>query len=330
MCSAPHSVVGRCMTMCPEAEIRFRLASNMVHALEKSEQDNSENPEDIRNRMVKEYTRPAAGTNHLHPDILRPPKILLSTVRYLVNLYKREKAKQFNLVYNFVCDRFRAVRQDMILQDISAAEALRILEAMIPFYLETDYICRTRNCDVYDWKLHSTQMEECLSRWAEAMEVVPYDSASIPTLCAYILQGIPSSTALQDLYAWKRYLDYNIFCILRDIIIAFRGNNYVRFFRRLSELPGDITVVAAVEAVRILRQRALYTITTAYKSPAVKIPKSTLGRWLQYDDISDILSHLGVPCSDFVPISSIDLSAIPNDDSRKLLSVICLSKSNTC
>nr|CDJ82924.1 SAC3 GANP Nin1 mts3 eIF-3 p25 and WD40 repeat domain containing protein [Haemonchus contortus] len=126
------------MTMCPEAEIQFRLANNMVHALEKLD-GTSERSRDVRQRMVKEYTRPAAGSDHLNPDILRPPKILLLTVRYLLDIYESEKPKQFNSVYSFVCDRFRAVRQDMILQNVSAEETLLLLDEMIPFYLETDY-----------------------------------------------------------------------------------------------------------------------------------------------------------------------------------------------
>ncbi|KAK6057557.1 WD domain, G-beta repeat protein [Cooperia oncophora] len=331
MCSSSrkNAVVGKCMTMCPDAEIRFRLANNMVHALEKLEEGTSESSRDIRNKMVKEYTRPAAGSDHLHPDILRPPKVLLSTVRYLLKLYENGKTKQFNLVYSFVCDRFRAVRQDMILQDVTAQETLHILEAMIPFYLETNYICRTRKCDVYDWKLHTTQMEECLSRWEEAMAVLPQDFGSSQILCAYILHGIPSSRALLDLYSWKSYLDCDTFAILRDIIIAFRSNNYIRFFRRLSELPSDAIAVAAVEAVLILRLRALSIITTSYKSPGLKIPKSTLAKWLRHNDISDLLSCFGAPCSDLVPISSIDVHIVPGEDSKRLLSKMYLSNSNT-
>ncbi|XGW28780.1 hypothetical protein V3C99_008515 [Haemonchus contortus] len=316
------------MTMCPEAEIQFRLANNMVHALEKLD-GTSERSRDVRQRMVKEYTRPAAGSDHLNPDILRPPKILLLTVRYLLDIYESEKLKQFNSVYSFVCDRFRAVRQDMILQNVSAAETLLLLDEMIPFYLETDYKCQTEKCEAYDWKLHSTQLDECLSRWAEAVAVVPRECVSNRTLCAYILHGISDPTSLLDLYAWKSYLSHDVFHILRDIIIGFRSNNYVRFFRRLAELPSDVITVAAVEAVRMLRLRALRTISTAYKSPGLKISRSVLARWLRHDDISDLLSCFGIPCSDSIQISSIVVNNALSDDAKRLISVMYFQNSNT-
>ncbi|KHJ98571.1 hypothetical protein OESDEN_01443 [Oesophagostomum dentatum] len=34
----------------------------------------------------------------------------------------------------------------MILQDVSPVDTVRILEAMIPFYIETDYLCKTQGC----------------------------------------------------------------------------------------------------------------------------------------------------------------------------------------
>lgn len=325
MRSAGGRIVGRCCTMCPESEVQFRLANNMVHALEKPEEGTSDESADLRRRMVKEYSRPAAGSDHLRLDAIRPPKVLLATVRHLLDVYRSRRNARFNAVYSFVCDRLRAVRQDMILQEASSADAVQILEEMIPFYLETGYICRTTKCDVYDWKLHSTQLEECLSRWVDAALLVSADLVSRRVLCAYILHLIPSQTALLQLYGLRGLLEEELFHLLRDILISFRSGNYVRFFRSLSQLPDDCPTVAAVEAVQAIRLRALSTIRSAYKSSDAMLPRALLAAWLSYDDISELLSCFAVPSAELVPVSFINVHSVLSDDSIRVLAKMRIS-----
>lgn len=50
-----------------------------------------------------------------------------------------ESSASWTLVYEFVSDRLRAVRQDMIIQRMSPSDTLLLLEAMIPFYLVAEY-----------------------------------------------------------------------------------------------------------------------------------------------------------------------------------------------
>ncbi|WKX94716.1 hypothetical protein Q1695_011744 [Nippostrongylus brasiliensis] len=307
--------------MCPESEIRFRMKNDMVHLLEKSD-DGRKDVEGAKRKMVKEYTRPAAGCDHLHPDILRPPDVLLVTVRYLMDLYKSQKTSRFNAAFSFVSDRLRAVRQDMILQDICPKDTLELLEEMIPFYLETEYLCRTRKCDAYDWKLHSTQLQECLSRWTEASAELPLGSECPNIRCAYVLRQIDSPTALLQLYIWKNHLPERLFLDLREIIVAFRSNNYVRFFRHLRRIPEVCYPVAAVGAVQTLRLRAIQVITSAYKSPGLKLPVTTLARWLAHENVCELLAGFSASCSDVVVISSINVNSPLNNDCKRLLPLL--------
>ncbi|KAL6739096.1 hypothetical protein Aduo_012582 [Ancylostoma duodenale] len=312
-------VEGTCRTMCPESEVCFRCSNGMVHVLERSR---GSREEEDTSKMVKEYARPAAGRDHLHPECLRPPDVLVQTVRYLLRMYEHEKHARFGCVYSFVFDRLRAVRQDMILQDVSPLDTVEILQEMIPFYFDADYLCRTRSCDAYDEKLHSTSLEECLSRWREAVPAVSKDVISASIVCANILQRIPVPSALVDVYIWKEYLESDLFNILREIVIAFRYNNYIRFFRKLLQLPVGNAVVAAVQAVETLRYRALGTISIAYKSPNVKIPIAVLANWLHYKDscdLIDVLSCCSTIHADSVVISSINLNDLTGKDSFKLL-----------
>lgn len=42
-------------------------------------------------------------------------------------------------VYEFVSDRLRAVRQDMVVENLDAEKSILLLESMIPFYAEAEY-----------------------------------------------------------------------------------------------------------------------------------------------------------------------------------------------
>lgn len=83
-------------------------------------------------------------------------------------------------------DRLRAVRQDLIVQNLEFNKTNHLLELMIPFYLEARFkfflnlkfvIKKARfRCEIelkwqekhkfyYDRKLHSNELDECFSKW---------------------------------------------------------------------------------------------------------------------------------------------------------------------
>ncbi|VDM71833.1 unnamed protein product [Strongylus vulgaris] len=308
-------VQGMCKAMCPDSEIRFRCSNGMIHPLEKCEIGRS------NRKFVKEYARPAAGRDHLHPECLRPPDILIETVRYLMEVYEEEKNIRFACVYAFMCDRLRAVRQDMILQVVLPVDTVRILQEMIPFYFESDYLCRTKGCSSYDWKLHLTSLEECLSRWKEALPYVSKELISPRVICGYILHQIPAHYAMIDIYNWKELIP-DFFYLLRDIVVSYHCNNYVRFFRKLLQLPLDHCVVAAVEAIQRLRRKTLSTLCIAYKSTQMRVPISAMTQWLYYPDTCDLIALLSccsVAQADSILVSSINLNALESEESKKLL-----------
>lgn len=47
--------------------------------------------------------------------------------------------RQFIDVYDFIFDRLRAVRQDMVIQRINDISAIQILEAIIKFHIYAEY-----------------------------------------------------------------------------------------------------------------------------------------------------------------------------------------------
>jgi SAC3 domain-containing protein 1 len=106
--------------------------------------------------MIKEFTRSSAGQEAAKPDELRPAKVLLQVVEYLVNrlvsywlrpfliIYLSSRVLprtdvSFNIVYDYIFDRLRAVRQDMSIQCLSGPECISILEQAVRFHIYSEY-----------------------------------------------------------------------------------------------------------------------------------------------------------------------------------------------
>uniref|UniRef100_A0A2K6AUJ9 SAC3 domain containing 1 n=2 Tax=Macaca nemestrina TaxID=9545 RepID=A0A2K6AUJ9_MACNE len=123
--------VGTCPDMCPAAERSQRERERRLHRLEVVPGCRQDPPRADPQRAVKEYSRPAAGKPRPPPSQLRPPSVLLATVRYLAGEVAESADAARAEVASFVADRLRAVRLDLALQGAGDAEAAVVLEAAL-------------------------------------------------------------------------------------------------------------------------------------------------------------------------------------------------------
>uniref|UniRef100_H9Z1D0 SAC3 domain-containing protein 1 n=2 Tax=Macaca TaxID=9539 RepID=H9Z1D0_MACMU len=123
--------VGTCPDMCPAAERAQRERERRLHRLEVVPGCRQDPPRADPQRAVKEYSRPAAGKPRPPPSQLRPPSVLLATVRYLAGEVAESADAARAEVASFVADRLRAVRLDLALQGAGDAEAAVVLEAAL-------------------------------------------------------------------------------------------------------------------------------------------------------------------------------------------------------
>ncbi|XP_025212717.1 SAC3 domain-containing protein 1 [Theropithecus gelada] len=123
--------VGTCPDMCPAAERTQRERERRLHRLEVVPGCRQDPPRADPQRAVKEYSRPAAGKPRPPPSQLRPPSVLLATVRYLAGEVAESADAARAEVASFVADRLRAVRLDLALQGAGDAEAAVVLEAAL-------------------------------------------------------------------------------------------------------------------------------------------------------------------------------------------------------
>jgi SAC3 domain-containing protein 1 len=123
--------VGMCPDMCPAAERAQRERERRLHRFEVAPGCRWDPPRADPQRAVKEYCRPAAGKSRPPPSQLRPPSVLLSTVRYLAGEVADSADASRAEVAGFVADRLRAVRLDLALQSAGDAQAAVVLEAAL-------------------------------------------------------------------------------------------------------------------------------------------------------------------------------------------------------
>ncbi|XP_066214753.1 SAC3 domain-containing protein 1 isoform X2 [Saccopteryx leptura] len=131
-CALP---VGTCPDMCPAAERARREKEGRLHRFEVAPGWCGTRPRVDPQRAVKEYSRPAAGKARPEPSQLRPPSVLLATVRYLAGDVAECADASRAEVASFVADRLRAVRLDLALQSAADAEAAVVLEAALAVLL---------------------------------------------------------------------------------------------------------------------------------------------------------------------------------------------------
>ncbi|CAG2217662.1 SAC3D1 [Mytilus edulis] len=191
--------VGTCNFMCPPAEIELRTRERLVHFLEKTLQNGRLQTD--TDKMVKEYSRPAAGKRDPGPNDLRPPEVLVRTVDYLLGSITAKKDVAWKDIYDFVFDRSRCIRQDMVIQNIGGNSAINILEKIARFHIYAGYrLCREPIAR-FDPKINNQHTQECLKRLLYVYSVVPGNHDNRQEFeSVYLLYNLGQTDALMHFY----------------------------------------------------------------------------------------------------------------------------------
>uniref|UniRef100_F1L019 80 kDa MCM3-associated protein n=1 Tax=Ascaris suum TaxID=6253 RepID=F1L019_ASCSU len=225
--------------------------------------------------MVKQYSRSAAGKEKLSPTELRPFAVLMDTVAYLLRVVSEYDSREaWPDVYEFVSDRLRAVRQDMVVENLDAEKSILLLESMIPFYAEAEYRCELTRCPTYDRKLHATQLEECFCRWRQFVDFSERKNERI--MASYLLHNADKRWVVVQLIAWKEHFCKNNYTFIQDVILSLRMNNFVRFFRLISQQDDSLLRLTTTRYFATMRLLALKACAVAYRCRDIPLPDAFL------------------------------------------------------
>ncbi|KAF7663074.1 hypothetical protein LDENG_00218760 [Lucifuga dentata] len=248
---------GACQSMCPARELQEREAQNRLHRFEMlAGTERNRRPRADPLRAVKEYSRPAAGKDSTSPSDLRPPAVLLKTVCYLIDdIAASPTLHPWTEVYNFVFDRLRGVKQDMIIQRVSGSDCVTILE-------RTEYLSWLLKCYATGLEPHPNQEE------FQALG---------------LLYNLGSARALQHTMELpERLRGSPTIRLALSINQAFLERNPVRLLRLVQKL-NFLQSCALHQHLRTCRRDLLLIYSHGYNSCNCRFPLQTLSQLLALD-----------------------------------------------
>ncbi|XP_041374009.1 SAC3 domain-containing protein 1-like [Gigantopelta aegis] len=323
------SIIGTCQTMCSLDEIKMREKEGRLHQLESSHERRAEK---YRNRklqtaevgkMIKEYSRPAAGCHVPGPESLRPAPVLLKTVQYIFNKIIPRTDHRWAVIYDFSFDRLRAVRQDMVIQRIEGLDGIVLLESCVRFHIYAGYRLGTANISTFDPVINSQHAQECLKRL-----LVLYDEVQGTHKCReqfesiYLLYNLGDMNALRHCLDLKRELRHSLCLRLAFAISASHmTGNYVRTIRLACRLPCPICQCAFHRHLKHIQQCAIRTMSSGFSSKNTRFPCSKLQDLLAAnceDDIRNMATTCGLNVSSgfvcFQKSSYVSDNVLPTSD----------------
>ncbi|KAI8786069.1 SAC3 domain-containing protein 1 [Biomphalaria glabrata] len=280
-------IEGTCRTMCPEKEMILREKEHLLHPFETRLTDNLGQGLQKRSvadysKMVKEFSRPAAGRADTEPNCLRPAPVLQQTVEYLFTSIVPKTHPAWNIVYEFVFDRLRAVRQDMVIQGITGTDAICLLEQIVRFHLYAAYRLRESRISEFDPVINKHHLLECLKRLLYLYQVTPgHHSNRVEMEAVYLLDN------LGDVHAMSHYLELEknlrrspLLLMSYEMSRAFVLGNYLHVLRLMWNLPCAMCLCAVSKHLFLIQINLLEILNTAFSVKNCKFPLLNLTKLL--------------------------------------------------
>ncbi|XP_032089961.1 SAC3 domain-containing protein 1 [Thamnophis elegans] len=269
-----------CKEMCPATEFNRRRRQKRLHRLELSA-DGKPDPA----RAVKEFSRPAAGQAPPRASDLRPPPVLLATMRHLLGVWGAEGGGVSPAERcAFVADRLRAIRLDLALQRPPAAPCAALLERALLYLLHAG----ARLCDQppgrFDAHLHDGQLRETFAALRRSYRRPGCAHPAQPRFQAlFLLYHLGSPDALWQILQLSD--DIRASPDLKAALAihwAFLERDFARFFRLARELPYLPSCALHPHLART-RRLALLTFSHGFNAKNCRYPLARLSHLLAID-----------------------------------------------
>ncbi|RWS26812.1 SAC3 domain-containing protein 1-like protein, partial [Leptotrombidium deliense] len=233
------------------------------------------------NKIVKQFVR-TSGKSKIDLDKLRPGHVLVETVNYLLTKVVPVKDVSWNVVYDYVWDRLRAIRQDMVIQNIQGNTKITILESCVLFHLYSSYVLCEEELRLFDPTLNAQQLKECLE-----VLIGQFDETVLLTTkrrhifeSIFLLYNLDSSKALQRFGCLPRDIQNNNLVKKSYAICIWYANcNYYRILQEFGKLP-TVMKLALNRHINHIHFEYLRRMCVAYHSMNCRIAITTLAGWL--------------------------------------------------
>ncbi|XP_011054143.1 PREDICTED: germinal-center associated nuclear protein isoform X2 [Acromyrmex echinatior] len=282
-----EQITGRCLFMCPEKERLMREREGLLHKYEIDERTKyMKRPKSDPMKIVKCFSRSAAGQIMTDPNLLRPPHVLLSTVRYLFT-------------------KLRSVRQDAVIQRVDIVSSIFLLEPIIRFHIYAAQRLCERDITEFNAKINNKHLFECIKQLLvlydqqnenvtdniavhKDFEKLALSNNRSEMEAIYILLHIGDCEALTRAFSLSSDLKKSpAIQLATKISLAWYLRNYVYVHHLVKQLP-PILACAFFCNLQSFRRNVLQIMSSGYNSRILMFPGLKLQELLFYKDISKI------------------------------------------
>lgn len=272
--------------MCPPDEYEIRKEHNLVRPFETSFLS-----------AVKCYSRSAAGQSAARHKNIRDLTTLENTVKYLFEQVLDRRKTSLAQLYDFVFDRLRAVRQDLVVQGylegfsgLRTVTVAKILEYCVRFYIYFQFRLSHLPASAFSSHLNQNHLDECLSQLLHLYSEIEvknqdllHQTSHIEIEALDLLLSKNSAGLHRALQLPSKTKSNTIVRNSIEISISLWLGNFVRANHIARGLPLSLQLAYRAH-FSLLRPRVLEVYERGYRSPqGTKFPLEKLRRYLLFD-----------------------------------------------
>lgn len=205
----------------------------------------------------------------------------------------RDERRPFHQAYDFIFDRLRCIRQEIVISNLPEMETLELLEPMIIFLAYSYYQLCEEDVAKFDPKICGQHLQECLKKALKCYDVLSAKSlrnwspAKRPLIeSIYMIFNLGSEEAMQRGVVARKDPDLEFeSTFLTSWMVSknlWQGNHY-RALKLTKHLPVLLQGLIYAKHVQRWRERLLLEFSAAYNSPNVSVPLEFLQRTLLVD-----------------------------------------------
>lgn len=285
-----------CSDMCPEFERYMRDVQNDLSSYEMT------NGVLDPRLAIKKFFRSSADKDVPLPHELRPGPVLLRTMDFLIcNIINRgdDEDVELDVWYNYLWNRTRAIRNDLMQQQLIDAVAVVIMERCTRFHIYAAVRLCQEPPDLFDAKMNTEHLTKSLQTLKELYHDLGEKGEYFDTEAEFrayeMLLNLNHGETIVTQYSQYReevQKSSHVQFALR-VVLALTTNNYVKFYKLIrgaTYLQGCLLH----RYFRQVRSKALNTLIRAYipTKTTQTVPLQTIIKTLGFEDESDAVTFL--------------------------------------
>ncbi|XP_041663549.1 germinal-center associated nuclear protein isoform X2 [Cheilinus undulatus] len=224
--------VGTCPDMCPEKERYMRETRKQLSIFEVIPDTEMVD----HTAAIKEYSRSSADQEEPLPHELRPLPVLSMTMDYLVTQIMDQGDDNYREWYDFVWNRTRGIRKDIIQQHLCCPDTVSLIEKCTRFHVHCAHHLCEEHISSFDAKINNENMTKCLQSLKEMYQDLATRQVYCPREAEFrqysVLLKLNDGDILREVQQFRdevRNSPEVKFAV--QAFAAVNSNNFVRFFK---------------------------------------------------------------------------------------------------